>query len=113
MTLREVAPDTLFPPSSAPSAAPGDRWYVTNGVVAIGPISFELLRRGARSGRVPNGSFVRHETWNVWRRLDEIDALGFEVRYETVQSLASYTFGMDARASSPLSVARSPLWRVY
>jgi hypothetical protein len=108
MTLREVAPDTLFPPSSAPSAAAGDRWYVTNGVVAIGPISFELLRRGARSGRVPSGSFVRHETWNVWRRLDEIDALGFEVRHETVQSLASYTFGMDARASSPLSEPPPP-----
>lgn len=103
MTLREVAPDTLFPPSSAPSAAPGDRWYVTNGVVAIGPISFELLRRGARTGRVPNGSFVRHESWSVWRRLEEIESLGLEGRHETVQSLASYSLGVEARASSPLS----------
>ncbi len=41
-------------------------------------------------------------------RLDEIDSLGFEVRHETVQSLASYTFGMDARASSPLSEPPPP-----
>ncbi len=107
MTLREVAPDSLFPPSSSPVSS-GDRWYVTNGVVAIGPISFEVLRRGARAGRVPQGSFVRHEAWSVWRRLDEIDALNVEGRYETVQSLASYTFHLNARASSPMSEPPPP-----
>ncbi len=107
MTLREVAPDSLFPPSSSPVSS-GDRWYVTNGVVAIGPITFEVLRRGARAGRVPPGSFVRHEAWSVWRRLDEIDALNLEGRYETVQSLASYTLQLNARASSPMSEPPPP-----
>lgn len=108
MTLREVAPDSVFPPSSSAPVSSGDRWYVTNGVVAIGPISFEVLRRSARAGRIPQGSFVRHEAWSVWRRLDEIDALGATGRFETIQSLASYTLQLDARASSPMSEPPPP-----
>ncbi len=108
MSLREVAPDSVFPPSSTAPVSSGDRWYVTNGVVAIGPISFEVLRRGARAGRIPQGSFVRHEAWSVWRRLDEIDALETTGRFQTVQSLASYTLQLDARASSPMSEPPPP-----
>src|SRR5687768_16540751 len=108
MTLREVAPDSIFPPSSSAPVSSGDRWYVTNGVVAIGPISFEVLRRGARAGRIPQGSFVRHEAWSVWRRLDEIDALETNGRFQTIQSLASYTLQLDARASSPMSEPPPP-----
>jgi hypothetical protein len=28
------------------NAAPSDRWFVTNGVEAVGPVTFELLLRG-------------------------------------------------------------------
>ena len=55
----------------APKA--GDRWYVTNGTTAVGPVNLELLARGIEAGRVPlEGSFVRHEAWKVWRPLSEL-----------------------------------------
>jgi hypothetical protein len=49
-----------------------DRWYVTNGATAVGPVNLELLSRGIESGRVPIESFVRHEGWKVWRPLTEL-----------------------------------------
>jgi hypothetical protein len=30
----------------AGNSAPSDRWFVTNGVVAVGPVTFELVLRG-------------------------------------------------------------------
>jgi hypothetical protein len=50
----------------------GDRWYVTNGATAIGPVNLELLARGIEAGRVPVESFIRHEGWKVWRPLSEL-----------------------------------------
>ncbi len=35
-----------------------DLWFVTNGVVAVGPVSYELVLRGVAYGRIPAGSFV-------------------------------------------------------
>jgi hypothetical protein len=49
-----------------------DRWYVTNGATAVGPVDLNLLARGIEAGRVPLESFVRHEAWKVWRPLAEI-----------------------------------------
>lgn len=54
------------------SRAAGDRWYVTNGITAVGPVNFDLLTRGIEAGKVPMESFVRHEAWTVWRPLAEI-----------------------------------------
>ncbi len=97
--------DTVLPPSGARN----DRWFVTNGVVAVGPISFELLMRGAAHRRIPTGSFVRHESWQVWRRLDEIGSLPPDGREQTVEDLASRSAGLESRASNPLeSVAPPP-----
>src|SRR5690242_16621714 len=96
--------------TAAPSSAQRtDRWFVTNAVVAVGPISFELLMRGAAHRRIPTGSFVRHESWQVWRRLDEIGSLPPDGREQTVEDLASRSAGMESRASNPLeSVAPPP-----
>lgn len=47
----------------------GDRWYVTNGAQAVGPVGLELIERGLESGKVPLSSFLRHEAWKVWRPL--------------------------------------------
>jgi hypothetical protein len=95
--------------TTPPSSARSDRWFVTNGVVAVGPISFELLMRGATHGRIPTGSFVRHESWQVWRRLDEIGSLPPDGREQTVEDLASHSEGLESRASHPLeSVAPPP-----
>src|SRR5262245_9102478 len=49
-----------------------DRWYVTNGATAVGPVKLDLLARGIEAGKVPLESFVRHEAWKVWRPLAEI-----------------------------------------
>lgn len=46
-----------------------DRWFVTDGLNAVGPVRRDLLIRGIEAGRVPLDSFVRHESWKVWRAL--------------------------------------------
>jgi hypothetical protein len=49
-----------------------DRWYVTNGATSVGPVSLDLIVRGLEAGKVPLESFVRNETWKVWRPLVEL-----------------------------------------
>jgi hypothetical protein len=49
-----------------------DRWYVTVGHAAVGPVNLDLLARGVEAGKVPLGAFVRHEQWKVWRPLVEL-----------------------------------------
>ena len=46
-----------------------DRWFVTDGMNAVGPVRLDLLARGVATGRVPPESFVRHDSWKVWRPL--------------------------------------------
>ena len=91
-----------------PSARRNDRWFVTNGVVAVGPISFDLLMRGASLGRIPQSSFVRHESWQVWRRLDEIGSLPPNGREQTVEDLATLSAALESRASSALESVAPP-----
>lgn len=99
----------LAPRDTAPPSAPrSDRWFVTNGVVAVGPISFDLLMRGAAHDRIPRGSFVRHESWQVWRRLDEIESLPPNGREQTVEDLAAKSAELESRASSPAESAPPP-----
>lgn len=62
----------LLTDSLGPERAAADRWYVSNGVTAVGPVSTDLLARGIEAGKVPLESFVRHEAWKVWRPLTEI-----------------------------------------
>ena len=50
----------------------GDRWYVTTGAKAVGPVALDLLTKGIESGKVPVECFVRHEAWKVWRPLADI-----------------------------------------
>ncbi len=49
-----------------------DRWYVTNGATSVGPVSLDLITRGVGAGKVPLESFIRNETWKVWRPLVEL-----------------------------------------
>lgn len=86
--------------SQNPTAAI-DRWFVTNGVVAVGPVTFDLLTRGVAHGRIPANSFVRHESWKVWRRLEDIDGLSAVTRLKTIQELAGLSQNADMRASDP------------
>lgn len=90
------------PPTRPPEEWP-DRWFVTNGVVAIGPVSFGRLLRGVAHGQIPEGSFVRHESWQVWRRLEDIGALSADGRQQTIEGLAHLSSSLELRASSPFS----------
>ncbi len=49
-----------------------DRWYVSDGATAIGPVGLDLIARGIQEGRVPLESYVRHEAWRVWRPVWEV-----------------------------------------
>jgi len=90
-----------------------DRWFVTNGVVAVGPVSFELLLRGVALGRIPRGSVVRHESWQVWRRLEDIGALMVLEHVAMLASMlgvmllrpAEYTCGVHGRRTVGEQVA--------
>lgn len=85
-----------------------DRWFVTNGVQAVGPVGFELLRRGVIEGRIPGGSFVRHESWKVWRRLEDLEPLSASGRLAQVQELADISASAEERASSPFHEIPAP-----
>jgi GYF domain 2 len=54
------------------AVAGADRWYVSDGATAIGPVALDLITRGIQEGRVPPESYVRHEAWRVWRPVCEI-----------------------------------------
>jgi len=92
---------------SMDSAIP-DRWFVTNGVVAVGPVSYELVLRGVAYGRIPAASFVRHESWQVWRRLEDIQTHSAGTRRQIVADLAQHSAGAEKRARSVLSVPPPP-----
>jgi hypothetical protein len=49
-----------------------DRWYVSDGATAVGPVGLDLITRGVREGKVPLESYVRHEAWRVWRPVCEV-----------------------------------------
>lgn len=49
-----------------------DRWYVSDGATAVGPVGLDLIARGIREGKVPLESYVRHEAWRVWRPVCEV-----------------------------------------
>lgn len=90
------------------NTAPSDRWFVTNGVVAVGPVTFELVQRGVALGRISTTSFVRHESWQVWRRLEEMDSLSAVHRRKTIEDLANASAGVEQRARSVLSEPPPP-----
>jgi hypothetical protein len=65
-----------------------DRWYVSDGAKAVGPVNLELIARGIEAGKVPLESFVRHEAWKVWRPLSEIAVVSIDSAAPTVPRFA-------------------------
>jgi len=86
-----------------------DQWFVTNGVVAHGPVDFDRVAAGVAHGRISPRSFVRHQSWKVWRALAEIEGLSAIDRRETVQRLAGISFVAEERAADPRSYPPPPL----
>ncbi len=86
------------PRQTRDGSAGDNRWFVTNGVVAIGPIGFNLLSRGIAHGRVALTAFVRHESWRVWRRLKELEGLNISERNSLVKRLALASAGVQPQA---------------
>lgn len=91
-----------------PRDGASDRWFVTNGVVALGPVSFELVLRGVAYGRIPAGSFIRHESWQVWRRLEDIESQSSSTRRQVIAQLAQHSDGAEKRARSVFSLPPPP-----
>ena len=89
-------------------ASNGDRWYVTDGVVAVGPVQFDLLARGVAHGRIPSGSLVRHESWKVWRRLEDVEGLSEEDLKSAVEHFADISARAKERATGPNSLPPPP-----
>jgi hypothetical protein len=85
-----------------------DRWYVTNGVVALGPVAFVLLTRGIASGKIPTNSYIRHESWKVWRRLEDIGQLSDSSRDAIALQLAQISADVEAKANSARSEPPPP-----
>jgi hypothetical protein len=85
-----------------------DRWYVTNGVVALGPIAFALLTRGMASGKIPQNSYIRHESWKVWQRLLDVGQLNDASRAKVVEALGQISQAVDSRARSEHSEPPPP-----
>lgn len=79
--------------SPAPNTGVADRWYATNGALAIGPVSFTLLVRGLANGRLSTCSHVRHESWRVWRRAGELSELTSAARRTLAKRLGAVSDG--------------------
>lgn len=60
------------------TAGVADRWYVSDGANAVGPVGLELIARGIEAGKVPLESYVRHEAWKVWRPLTELAVVSID-----------------------------------
>lgn len=77
--------------ASTPDLAPGeeDRWYVSTGNRAVGPVKLEQLARGVAAGKVPTEAFIRHEGWRVWRPISDIADLAATAPARDTQPPAS------------------------
>ncbi|MFO0677514.1 MAG: hypothetical protein U0169_13345 [Polyangiaceae bacterium] len=54
---------------------PDEEWFVTDGRTVVGPVSFELLRRGLENGKVPHSSRFRRASDPTFRTLEETPEL--------------------------------------
>lgn len=77
-----------------------DRWYVTNGATAVGPVNLDLIARGVEAGKVPLESFVRHEAWKVWRPLADLAEITDEDGLP-LQPRTSLTDDISAQGARP------------
>jgi hypothetical protein len=85
-----------------------DVWFATDGLLHLGPVSFDALAQEAVRGAISSAAVVRHASWRVWRSLQELRELNAEGRRRMARSLADLSAGVDQRASGPYSVPPPP-----
>ena len=54
---------------------PRDAWFLTNGVMVSGPTPFDNVARSVAEGRVSRTVFVRHASWKIWQRYEDVESL--------------------------------------
>lgn len=88
-----------------------DRWYVSIGQGAVGPVNLELLVRGVEAGKVPLDSYVRNEAWTVWRPLSDVLMVSAGAPAEAApRSGAALTLGALAGTDSQPTLRQLPRW---
>jgi hypothetical protein len=94
---------------SAANNALTDEWYVTDGVVAEGPVPFHRLASDVARGRTSKRAFVRHGSWSIWQRFEQIGRLDEHDRRAQVRRLGEICAAADERARNPASAPSPPL----
>lgn len=79
---------------------PRDTWYLTNGILATGPTPFDSIARLVAEGRVARTSFVRHASWSVWQRYEDLDTLDTLTLWHLVERLTQASANTEARTPS-------------
>ncbi|MBK8253147.1 MAG: hypothetical protein IPK82_10835 [Polyangiaceae bacterium] len=90
-----------------------DRWYVTNGATAVGPVGLELVERGLEAGKIPVDSYIRHEAWKIWRPLSELCVVQAQAPIDPTQTplvplQLSFTSPSDAGDFDPRETTMKP-----
>jgi hypothetical protein len=78
-------------------ARPGlpDRWFATDGVSSLGPLSFDALVRSVAHAEISEACLVRHACWNTWQAMDDVRKLSEASRNERVDWLAEASAHAD------------------
>jgi hypothetical protein len=97
-----------MPPHAAAAHRSEEGWYVTNGVLALGPLSYSDVVQQLATGRIPKSAFIRHGSWNVWRQVQDLRSLNGLDLDHTVHELAELSLRIDSRARGPESEPPPP-----
>jgi hypothetical protein len=82
---------------------PRDLWYITNGIMAMGPTPFDNVARSVAEGRVGRSAFIRHASWKVWQRYEDIEALDTLALWHLVDRLGRASSDVHSRIQPPAS----------
>lgn len=84
-----------------------DRWFATDGVSCLGPLSFDALVRSVTHAEISPACLVRHTCSNAWQPMDSVRKLSDASRRERVHWLAEASahtdLGPGGSQSRPIS----------
>jgi hypothetical protein len=84
-----------------------DRWFATDGVSALGPLSFDAVMRAVVHGDVLAGCLVRHAYCNRWQPLDQVQRLSAQERAQRLATLCELSARTEAEPQSSATRAAS------